>query len=261
MQAPKVVALEEAREHYGRRAWTRAFASLTAADRVSGLCPEDLERLAMSAYLIGRDDDYLDALERAHHAFLAAGEKSRAVRCAFWLGLRLMFRGETGRSTGWLARAERLVEHENSRCVERGYLLLCPATESLRAGDHASAYASATTALQIADLDDDRDLRTCALHLQGCALLQQGQVARGLALLDEVMLAVTAGVLSPIVTGLMYCSVIDACQRVLQPAALANGRWRCPAGAKSKARWSPSPASVSLIARRFCGCTARGTKR
>ena len=230
MHAPKIVALEKAREQYGRRAWTRAFASLTAADRVSGLGPEDLERLAMSSYLIGRDDDYLDALDRAHHAFLAAGDKLRAVRCAFWLGLRLMFRGETGRSTGWLARAERLIEAENGGCVERGYLLLCPATESLRAGDLASAYASATTALQIADRGGDCDLRTCALHLQGCVLLQQGQIARGLALLDEVMLAVTAGTLSPIVTGLMYCSVIDACQRVFAAGrarewTLALSRW------------------------------------
>src|SRR5690606_14481455 len=36
----------------------------------------------------------------------------------------------------------------------------------------------------------------------------------GLALLDEAMLAVTAGELSPLVTGLIYCSVIDCCQEV-----------------------------------------------
>ena len=100
MQAPRAAALAEAREHYGRRAWTRAFESLTAADRVFGLDPADLERLATAAYLIGHDDDYLQSLERAHHAFLAAGEKRPAVRCAFWLGLRLLFRGETGRATG-----------------------------------------------------------------------------------------------------------------------------------------------------------------
>jgi DNA-binding CsgD family transcriptional regulator len=230
MQAPKVAELEQAREHYGRRAWTQAFASLSAADRARGLDPEDLERLAMAAYLTGRDDDYLHALERAHDAFLSAGAKLRAVRCAFWLGLRLLFRGETGRATGWLARAERLVEDEDSRCAECGYLLLPVSTRALEAGDLASAYSSATAAFEIAELCDDRDLRTCALHLQGRALLQQGQVARGLALLDEVMLAVTGGTLSPIVTGLMYCSVIDACQRVFAAGrarewTLALSRW------------------------------------
>jgi DNA-binding CsgD family transcriptional regulator len=57
-------------------------------------------------------------------------------------------------------------------------------------------------------------LVACARHQQGRIRLQQGQVAKGLALLDETMLAVTAGELSPLVTGLMYCSVISACQQI-----------------------------------------------
>jgi DNA-binding CsgD family transcriptional regulator len=214
MQAPKTAQLELAREHYSRRAWTQAFESLIAADRALGLSPEDLERLATSAYLIGRDDDYLGALDRAHHAYLASGEKLRGVRCAFWLGLRLLFRNEMGRATGWFARAERLVEGEDSRCVERGYLLLPPSQQALLAGDLERAHSTATAAVEIAESCDDRDLLTCAVHLQGRVLLQQGQIARGLARLDEAMLAVTGGTLSPIVTGLMYCSVIDACQSV-----------------------------------------------
>jgi DNA-binding CsgD family transcriptional regulator len=44
--------------------------------------------------------------------------------------------------------------------------------------------------------------------------LQQFQVETGLTLLDETMIAATAGQLSPLVTGLMYCSVIAACQQV-----------------------------------------------
>src|SRR3970282_3012383 len=91
MEAPGTVELETAREHYRPRAWTQAFESLAAADQALGLCPENLERLATSAYLIGRDDDYLDALDRAHQSYLRAGEKLRSVRCAFWLGVRLLF--------------------------------------------------------------------------------------------------------------------------------------------------------------------------
>ena len=47
---------------------------------------------------------------------------------------------------------------------------------------------------------------------QGRGLVKLGRVTEGLGLLDEVMVAVTGGELSPIVTGLMYCSVIDSCQ-------------------------------------------------
>jgi DNA-binding CsgD family transcriptional regulator len=230
MDAPVTVELEAAREHYGRRAWTQAFESLGAADRVVELGAEDLERLATSAYLTGRDDDYLDALDRAHQAYLRDGQTLRGVRCAFWLGLRLALRGDSGRASGWLARAARLADAEQRECVERGYLLLLPAEQSLQAGDFDRGYATATAAVEIAERFDDRDLLTCALHLQGRLLLRQGHVARGLARLDEAMIAVTGGNLSPIVTGLMYCSVIDACQQVFAAGrarewTLALARW------------------------------------
>ena len=51
-----------------------------------------------------------------------------------------------------------------------------------------------------------------ARHLQGRAAIKLGRVSQGIKLLDETMLAVVAGELSPIITGLMYCSIIDACR-------------------------------------------------
>ena len=211
---PLLDELERGRESYGRRAWADAYQSLSRADQAAPLGVEDLELLAMSAYLIGRDDDYLRALDRAHHAHLDAGERLRAVRCAFWLGLRLLFRGETGRATGWLARAQRLLEREERDCVEQGYLLLPVVEQHLAAGDCEAAYATAAGAAEIGERFGEADLIACARHLQGRALMQQGQVEQGLALLDEAMVAVTAGELSPLVTGLIYCSVIEACQQV-----------------------------------------------
>ena len=206
--------LERGRECCRRRAWVGAYESLALADHAVPLGPEDLELLAMSAYLIGRDDDYLTALDRAHHAHLNAGEGVRAVRCAFWLGLRLLFRGETGRATGWLARAQRLLERDGHDCVEQGYLLLPVVQQQLDAGDCAAAYATAASAAGMGERFGEVDLTACARHLQGLVLMQQGQVEPGLALLDEAMIAVTAGELSPLVTGLIYCSVIEGCQQV-----------------------------------------------
>ena len=168
----------------------------------------------MAAYLIGRDEDYLGALERAHHAHLEAGERLRAIRSAFWLGLRLFFRGEMGPATGWIARAQRLLEHEDHECAERGYLLLPVVEQHIAAGDLETAYATAAEAAAIGERCGDADLIACTRHDQGRIRIQQGQIEKGLALLDEVMVAVTAGELSSLVTGLMYCSVIQACQEV-----------------------------------------------
>ena len=163
--------------------------------------------------MLGRDDDYHAALERAHQAYLDDGELLRAVRCAFWLSLTLMFRGEAGRATGWLGRAQRLLERVGDDCVERGYLLVPVVAQHEIAGDDDAAHATATAAAEIAERFGDADLLAIAMHAQGNALVAQGRVGEGLALLDETMLAVVAGELSPIVTGLLYCSVIDGCRR------------------------------------------------
>jgi DNA-binding CsgD family transcriptional regulator len=206
--------LECGRKHYEFRAWADAYNALSLADREAPLEAADLERFAMAAYLTGRDDEYLGTLERAHNAHLNAGQCARAVRCAFWLGFRLLMRSETGRATGWLARAQRLLEGAAQECAERGYLLLPVVEQRLESGDFETAYASATDAAAIGERCGDVDLVACARHQQGRIRLQQGQLETGLALLDETMLAVTAGELSPLVTGLMYCSVIAACQQV-----------------------------------------------
>jgi DNA-binding CsgD family transcriptional regulator len=206
--------LELGRECYGRRAWARAHEALSRADQVAPLGVEDLERLATAAYLIGRDAEYLTLLERAHQAHLATGERVRAARTAFWLGLRLLFRGEQARANGWRARTERLLDHEGRDCVERGYLLLLVAQQHVGTGHWDSAYADAASAVAIGERFTEPDLVATARHLQGRVRMQQGRVAEGLSLLDEAMVAVTAGELSPLVTGLIYCSVIEGCDEV-----------------------------------------------
>jgi DNA-binding NarL/FixJ family response regulator len=206
--------LDYGRESYGRRAWGDACRSLSLADRATGLGAEDLERLAISAYMAGRDDDYLSVLDRAHHAYLDAGEDLRASRCAFWLGLHFLLREQAGRATGWFARAQRLLERAERDCVEQGYLLLPAAERHLAAGDHEMAYAAAARAAAIGQRFREPDLVACARHVQGRALIMRRHVEQGLALLDEAMVAVTAGELSPMMTGLIYCSVIDACRQM-----------------------------------------------
>jgi hypothetical protein len=204
--------LERGRESYTRRGWTDAYESLVEADQGGPLGAGDLELLATAAYMLGRDDAYVSALERAHQAYLDAGTPLRAVRCAFWLGVNFALRGEMGPATGWLGRAQRLVEREEDDCVERGYLLVAGVLRHSAAGDWDAAYAMAADAAAIGERFDESDLIALALFEQGRALIRREQAEGGLALLDEAMVGVTAGELSPIVTGLVYCAVIAACQ-------------------------------------------------
>lgn len=191
--------------------WGDAYRSLTRAEP---LAADDLERLATAAYMLGREDDYLDALERAHHAHLETGAAQRAVRCAFWLSMTQLMRGERGRSEGWFARAERLLEREAGDCVERGYLLLRDVVNRHASGDHEAALTTAADSAVIAERFADADLHALAVHEQGLCLIRLGRIADGLRMLDEAMVAAVSGELSPIVTGLVYCSVIDGCQEI-----------------------------------------------
>lgn len=206
--------LDRARRSYGEGAWADAFRAFSDADRETSLEAQDLEQLAQTAYLVGRDEAYLKTLERAYNAHLDKGGQLRAVRCAFWLCFRLLMRGEMGRASGWLARAQRLLEHDPRQCAERGYLLLPTVGQGPVFSDNEAAYAAAAEAAAIGKRCGDPDLVACARMEQGRIRLQQGQVEAGLAHLDETMVSVVSGELSPIVTGLMYCSVIAACQQV-----------------------------------------------
>jgi hypothetical protein len=134
--------LQRGREAVARRAWMDAFEGLSHAGSESELGAEDLELLATAAYMVGRDDAYVHALERAHRAHVDAGEALRAARCAFWAGLCLAFRGEAGRATGWFGRARRLIEREGGDCVERGYLLIPEMKEHGARGDFEAATAT-----------------------------------------------------------------------------------------------------------------------
>ena len=206
--------LASGRKHFERREWADAFEALALAERRGSLGADDLLLLAASAYLIGREEEYLRTLERSHQLLLDAGENVRAARFAFWIGLCLLLRGTAGPATGWFGRARRLLARDGSACAEHGYLLLPRAERELASLEAQAAYRSAAEAVEIGERFSDRDLIACARHIQGRALLLQGELEQGLSLLDETMVAVVAGELSPIMTGLVYCSVIDSCMKV-----------------------------------------------
>ena len=206
--------LDRGREAMRRQEWGTAFAQLEAADREGSLEADDLERLALAAHLTGREGETPELLSRAHQAFLSAGAVRSAARCAFWLGLGLLYNGDVAQGGGWLARAERLLEGEPD-CVERGYLLMPYGLRSFREGETAKAYETFGAALAIGERFNDLDLVAMARHGQGRALIRQGDLTRGATLLDEAMAAVLAGDVSARVAGIVYCSVLDSCHETL----------------------------------------------
>ncbi len=201
------------RAAYERRSWGDAYGLLSAAIEHDPLPAEDLDRLAVAAYLTGRFDPAGQAWEHAYSAFIASDQLARAVRCAFWHALTLFQRGEHARGGGWLARAQGVLEEAGLDCVEWGYLRIPVALGALDGGDPPRAYAEFDEILAIAERFGDPDLRSLAQLGRGQALVMRGDATRGLAMLDEAMLASTTGEVSAIAAGIVYCGVIVACQR------------------------------------------------
>ena len=204
--------LERGRNAYREQAWLSAFESLARADQVQRLGAEDLELLARAAYMLGRDDDYVASLERAHQAYLDGQQVPRAVRCGFWIGHSLLFRGEKALATGWFARAQRLLDGFEQDCVERGYLRIPVWLEQMGRGDFEGGHATAAEAAAIGERFGDADLTWLARDDQARALLRLGRVEEGRRLLDEALVAAVAGDLSPIITGIVYCNTISFCR-------------------------------------------------
>ena len=167
--------------------------------------------------MVGRMDDYLALLERAHHLYADAGEELRAARMAGWIGMNLAIRGEMGPAGGWFGRSQRLVEGVGKECVEQGYLLVPVAFQQQAMGDFDAAYDAAAGATEIGRRFGEADLCALAGHIQGLVRIKQNRVEEGLGLLDEAMVAVTAGEVSPVVSGVVYCGVIACCEEAFEP--------------------------------------------
>lgn len=203
--------LSKGREAFRSRAWTTAYSALSEANKEQPLGAEDLLGLSIAAHLIGKDAESIDLLSQAHQGFISECQPTRAARCAFWLAYIAMFNGEMAHCNGWLSRCRRLLDGQ-AECAEHGYLLLPDAIRGVREGKTESALAAFERAIEIGERFADRELMTLALNGQGRALIRQGEIARGVTLLDEAMIAVTAGEVSPVVAGGVYCSVIESCR-------------------------------------------------
>lgn len=192
-------------------AWATVYRLL--ADGTEGdLSTADLDRLAVAAYLLGRDEDAVGAWERGYRRHLDADDRPEAARCAFWAALCSMLQGQMAHAGGWLNRAGATIDGLD--CPAAGYILMPQLLRALDAGEPATSRDLAQQAGEIADRFGDRDLKAFATLGHGQALLAMGEETAGLAMFDDVMLSVTSGDVGPITSGIVYCAVILECMQI-----------------------------------------------
>ncbi|MBX9425289.1 LuxR family transcriptional regulator [Streptomyces lateritius] len=207
---PDVV--ERARDAAGRESWAEAYALLHAHDLhpSRGLTADDLSVLADAAWWSGHVDESVTARLRAHAAFLAAGDHRGAGLASWWLHYEYLGLGRPAAAAGWLHRARHHLEGLPD-CPEQCFLAWSDAEEAQAHGDHEAALAAARRMTGLALGSGSPDLLALSRQAESRVLFAAGRRTEAVALLDDAMCAVSAGELSGMFTGWLYCLALTQC--------------------------------------------------
>ncbi|MET9434270.1 hypothetical protein ABZY12_09055, partial [Streptomyces sp. NPDC006551] len=230
-------AVERARDAASRESWAEAYVLLRDFDRHPSrpLAPGDLDILADAAWWAGHIDESVAARLRAHAGHAAAGDHRGAGHAAWWLAFEYRCLGRPAAAAGWLHRARHHLERE-PECPEQCYLAWTDAEEAQEHRDPGAALAAALRMNRIARHSGSPDLIALSRQAHAAVLLANGRRAEGLALLDDAMCAVTAGELSGMFTGWLYCLALTEC---MEAADLGRAvEWTSAAMTWCEAPWS-----------------------
>ncbi|MDX2558771.1 LuxR C-terminal-related transcriptional regulator [Streptomyces sp. TX20-6-3] len=204
--------VERARGAAARESWAEAYELLHAHDRhpSRGLTADDLSVLADAAWWSGHVDESVTARLRAHAAYLAADDHRGAGLASWWLYYEYAGLGRPAAAAGWLHRARHHLE-DLPDCPEQCFLQMTAAEEASAHGDHETALAATRRMTALALACGSPDLLALSRQAESRVLLAAGRRTEGLALLDDAMCAVSAGELSGMVTGWLYCLALTQC--------------------------------------------------
>ena len=215
-EAADATPLERARGAAAAGDWQDAYERLIEADASTPLTGPDLALLAGVAYAAGHLEVTLDAWERLYRASADAGDHVAAAGAAVRVAMHLMFdTALLAPVRAWLTRAERLLEGYQDDTPVHAWFAVVRNYERLLSGDFASARQWARRAIEAGT---GRDAAAAAIGrvAEARSLILEGDVARGLELLNEAAVATVAGDLDPLSTGVVYCEVVCAFQALGQ---------------------------------------------
>jgi tetratricopeptide (TPR) repeat protein len=208
-------AVQRGRNAASRGDWQEAFDLLVQADADGLMSAADLPVLAEVAYAAGHLDVTMDAWERAHAAGLQAGDEVAAGGAAVRVAMHLLL--DTALMApvrGWLGRAERLLKGQDETSAHAWFAAV-RTYERMLTGDLPGAREWAGRAIEVGSRCDPA---ACALGrvAEARLLILGGDVREGLALLDEVGVALVSDELDPLSTGVVYCELVCALQGLAQ---------------------------------------------
>ena len=205
--------MDKAADHFVRGDWRAAYDEWSRTG-LDGLSAAELDRFSSAAGLVGDHDELVRSLQRAFLAFQDEGDLRGAARCAFHLAMNTADHGEHALAAGWAARTAELVEEIGEDCVERGWVAFLQMFRAIGEGEYLRAQELADEANATGRRFHDRDLIAMSTCAQGRVALFAGRFAEGLARLDDSMVRVVSGELSPFIAGHVYCTAIEGAQEI-----------------------------------------------
>jgi LuxR family transcriptional regulator, maltose regulon positive regulatory protein len=176
---------------------------------------EGFEGLAWACFWLVDADALFPARAEAHRLYQAAGDTYGAARTAMWIGSEhLEFRGEVSVANGWFRRAARLLA-DAAPSIEHGWLALHEAEGVLFGQDDTvRARELGAAAAELGRAFGSPELEAMGMATEGLALVTEGRVGEGMALLDEAGAAALSGTFSELwAVGWASCYLIYGCER------------------------------------------------
>ena len=198
------------REAVAARRWDEAVELLSAVDQHGSLGGAELEALAEALLWTGQPLESLTVRQRAHAAYVDEGDGVRAAQMAILLAIWFGARLRLSVAGGWFQRATRLLEDEPEGEVH-GFLEWAATMFAIAQGRHVEARESAERAFAIGQRFGVPDLQALGLVFGGYVRVREGEVARGMQMIDEAMTWAAGGQVSPLSAQLVFCRTVSTC--------------------------------------------------
>lgn len=223
------VELAAARAAYRRHDWVVARNIFARVQNRASLGADDLYALGDCHWWLGDLDSALSVLKAAYRQALAERTPDRASLIALDVGYTFAQLNETAQSSGWMRRAYRAAAELPEHPIH-GYLEYVEFDMAFDRRDLDTAEHKANAVNARGSRSDDPTLAALGVLAQGRVLVRRGDVIRGMAMLDEAMLAAVSEDLAPDWAGNIYCHLMAACEEIadLQRAlewTTATARW------------------------------------
>jgi ATP/maltotriose-dependent transcriptional regulator MalT len=189
--------------------WDEARAAFEAT-LAAGDSAEARLGLATALWWLGENRASVEQCTAAYSLFRRRGDTDGAVGCALWLGITYKANfANLPAANGWIARAQRLLEPIDPGPAHASLWI----TRAYRMADLGAAERLTRQALDLATAIGDVDLELIAASQLGLIAVGKGEVAHGLALIDEAMAAVLGGEACNLDT-VVYtcCDMLNACE-------------------------------------------------